>query len=165
MVRYALIGIAVLAALLVGGILVLTRTDFGVERAGQFALERLRGSINGELTVDRITSGGLLSGVTLHEVSITGPDGRPFIRADSARLAYSLRTLLGGSIVFNRLIVHGPDVTIERLPGWEEWNYERIFPGDTTSQAPDTAAGGLVLIDDATVHDGRVVVRLPWEPD
>jgi hypothetical protein len=163
-VRYVLMGIAVVGALIVGLAIVLTRTDFGVERAGGFALDRIRGSINGELTVERITSGGLLSGVTLHDVAITGPDGRPFVSADSARLAYSLRTLLGGSIVFNRLIVYAPDVTIERLPGSEEWNFDRIFPGDTTPQ-PDTTTRGLVLIDDATIHGGRVTVRQPWEPD
>lgn len=163
-VRYTLIGLAVFVVLAIAAVLLLTRTDFGVDRAGRFALDQIRGSINGELEVGRIESRGLLRGVTLHDVSLIDRDGRPFLVADSARLAYRLRTLLGGDIAFDRLFLYSPEVTIERLPGQDEWNYDRLFPGDTT--APDTLPDqDLVLIEDATVHDGVVIVRSPWEPD
>ncbi|MFW5951210.1 MAG: translocation/assembly module TamB domain-containing protein [Gemmatimonadota bacterium] len=162
-VRYTLVALAVLAVVVLGLVLFLTRTGPGVDRAGRFALERLRGAIEGELDVGRITSSGLLEGVTLHEVTLTGPDGRPFLAADSARLSYRLRTLLGGAIAFDRLTVYRPEVVIERLPGDEEWNYERIFPSDTA--APDTARDNLVLIGDATVVNGTILVRIPWEPE
>ena len=141
----------------------LTRTDFGVERAGRFAVDRLRSSIDGELRVGSVTSRGLLRGVTLHDVAIDDAEGRPFLRADSARLAYHLTTILGGDIAFDRLIVYAPVVHIELLPGGDRWNYERVFPGDTA--APDTTARGLVQIDDATIHDGLVFVRFPFEPE
>lgn len=154
---------AVVVTVLVVLFVVLTRTDFGVEQAGRFAVDRLRSSVDGELRVGRVTSGGLLRGVTLHDVAIDDATGRPFLRADSARLAYHLRTLLGGAIAFDRLTVYSPVVHIERLPGQERWNYERLFPGDTA--APDTTAQGLLLIDDATIVDGRVFVRIPWEPE
>ena len=161
--RWTVVGLAVLAVLLVALVLGLTRTDAGVERAGQFALEQVRGAINGELSVGRISSGSLLEGLTLHEVAITGPDGRPFVAADSARLAYRIRTILAGSLVFDRLFLYDPEVVIERLPGEEQWNYQKIF-ADTT--APDTTTGGnLVLIQDATVVDGLATVRMPWEQE
>lgn len=163
-VRYTFIAMAALAVIAVSLVWVLTRTQFGVERAGHFALERIRASVNGQLDVDRVTSGGLLSGVTLHDIALTGPDGRAFLEADSARLAYRFRTLARGSMVFDRVILHSPTVTVEQLPGQEEWNFERIFPPD--SAAPlSVARNTLVLIRDATVHDGRVVLRSPWEPD
>ncbi len=161
-VRYTLLAAAVLAVLLVLALVVLTRTDFGVERTGRFAVEQIRGAIRGELEVERITSRGLLSGVTLHGVTLDGPDGRPFVRADSARLAYRFRTLLGGSLAFDRLILYSPDVVIERLPGEEKWNYQLILPEDTT--ATDTTRS-LILIKDIQVTGGLVTVRTPWEPD
>ena len=164
-VRYTLIGVATLVVVLVVAIYVLTRTDFGVEQAGRFTVDQLRGSVNGELRVDRVTSGGLLRGATLHGVSITDPDGRLFLRADSARLAYHLRTLVGGDMSFDRLVLYSPEVFIERLPGREQWNYEIVFPGDTTAAADTAAARGLVRISDATVVNGLVVVRMPWEPE
>lgn len=162
-VRYTLVTLAVVAVLLLVALVFLTRTRPGVERAGRFALEQIRGAVNGELKVERITSRGILSGVTLHGVSITGPDDRLFLRADSARLGYRVRTFLGGSVVFERLFLYSPEVVIEKLPGQDEWNYERIFAPDTT--VPDTAAAGLILIEDVTVHDGRAVVRRPWTAD
>ena len=161
--RIFLVAAAILVAILIVLLVVLTRTDFGVEQAGRFAVERLRSAVNGELRVGRVSSRGLLRGVTLHDVAIDDEDGRPFLRADSARLAYHLRTLVGGDLAFDRLVVYAPELTIERLPGQDEWNFRRVFPGDTL--APDTAASGLVLIDDATVIDGLVIVRVPWEPD
>lgn len=158
--RYTLVGVAVVVILLLILVVMLTRTEYGVERSGQLALEQIRRSIEGEIHVDRITSGSLLSGVTLHGVTLDDPQGRPFLRADSARLAYRFRTLLGGAIVFDRLILHSPDVVIERLPGQEKWNYDRIFPADTAA-----TTGGLILISDLVVTGGRATVRLPWEPD
>ena len=162
--RYTLVGAAIVAVILLVLVIVLTRTQLGVDRGGRVAIDQLRGAIQGELTVESFSGGSILSGVTLHGVSIDGPDGRPFVRADSARLAYRLRTFLTGSFVFDRLILHSPEVVIERLPGEEQWNYERIFPGDTA--APDTVASTrVVLLQDLSVEDATVTVRLPWEPD
>lgn len=162
-IRYPLIGAAVLAVLLVVVVIYFTRTEAGVERAGRLVVGEVRALVEGELEIERITSGRLLRGVTLHGVRIDGPDGRPFLRADSARLTYAFRTFLRGALVFDRLILHSPDVVIERLPGQEEWNYERIFPPDTVP--PDTGRARLVLIRDIVVNHGRVAVRIPWEPD
>ncbi|MEJ2502296.1 MAG: translocation/assembly module TamB domain-containing protein [Gemmatimonadota bacterium] len=84
--------------------------------------------------------------------------------ADSARLGYRLRTLLSGSVVFDRLFLYSPDVTIERLPGQEDWNYDRIFSSDS-APADTSTSRTLILIQDATVADGRVTIRMPWEPE
>ena len=162
--RWVLIGAALLAVIVLGLFLYLTRTESGVERTGRFALDRIRGSINGELEVGRITSGGLLRGVTLHDVALRDADGRPFLVADSARLAYRFRTLIAGDVAFDRLFLYSPEITIEQLPGREEWNFELIF--EDTTAVPDTLPDeSLVLIDDATVVDGNVIVRMAWDPD
>ncbi len=162
--RYGLIAAAGVVVLVLILVVALTRTQFGGERAGRLALDQVRGAIHGDLDVERISAGRVLRGVTLHGVTLRGPDGRLFLAADSARLAYRFRTFLRGSFVFDRLILHGPEVVIERLPGQEQWNYERIFPEDT-SAAPDTASTRIVLLEDLVVEDGLAIVRMPWEPD
>jgi translocation and assembly module TamB len=57
-----------------------------------------------------------------------------------------------------------PLIMLDRQPGGE-WNYKRIFPGDTTTVA-DTAPGwgDWISFTNVTVVDGRMVVRTPWEP-
>ncbi len=158
---WALAGAAAMVLLLVGSALFLTQTQAGVERAGQYVVERLRGSIDGELEVAGVRSRGLLRGVTLDGVRITGPDGRLFLQADSARLTYDVRTLMGGDISFQRLILFRPGIHIERLPGAEQWNYQTLIPDDP--EAPPTDR--IVLIQDVTIHDGSLTVRTPWEAD
>ena len=162
---YLLIGVAAVLVLIIAAVVVLTRTDFGVERAGGFALDQLRGEVDGQLEVGRVQSRGLLRGVTLHDVVIREHDGRPFLLADSARLTYRLRTLLAGDIAFNRLLLHSPTIYVERLPGQEEWNYDRLFRGDQPSEPDTLPPTRLVLIEDVTIRDGVVVVRRPWEPE
>ncbi len=162
--RWILGGVAVLLVLLAAAALVLTRTDFGVGQAGRLAVGQLRGMVHGDLRVGAVTSEGLLRGVTLRDVAIDDTLGRPFIRVDSARLSYRFRTLVGGDLAFDRLTLYSPEIYIERLPGQDRWNYQMVFPGDT--MAPDTAAGPptrLVSIDDITITDATVVVRMPWE--
>lgn len=164
LVRFLAVGLVVLAVAATGLGLFLTRTDYGVEQAGRLVLRQLEGSINGSVTVGRVASASLLEGVTLHDVELRDAAGRPFVQADSARLSYGLRTLLRGSVVFERLMVFGPRITIERLPGDQDWNYDRLFAD--TSAAPDTTASqGLVLIRDATIRNGEVIVRFPWDAD
>jgi translocation and assembly module TamB len=157
---WTLAGVALALALVVVAVLWFTRTEAGVERAGQYVVERIRGAVNGELEVEDIRSRGLLRGVTLEGVRITGPDGRLFLRADSARLAYRVLTLLGGDIAFDRLTLYGPEIHIERLPGRDRWNYQDLFPDDPDSEPGDN----IIHIQDATIRDGLVVVRMPFDP-
>ncbi|MFW5947647.1 MAG: hypothetical protein ACOCUW_04065, partial [Gemmatimonadota bacterium] len=86
--RFAVLTVVAIVLGVVGVLVFLTRTGPGVEAAGRFALDRLRGSIHGELVVGEVGSRSLLDGVMLRDVTLAEPDGRPFLRADSIRLGY-----------------------------------------------------------------------------
>lgn len=159
---FVVLGMAIGLALVVALLFVITRTEFGLERVRRVAIARLSNRIEGELRVERITSRGLLGGAVLHDIELIDPRGRPFLRADSARLGYRFRTLLAGQIVFSRLSVYGPEVIIERLPGDTAWNFEYIFP-DTTPDIEEDR--DLILLDRVRIEDGLFIVRTPWEPD
>lgn len=152
-----------LIALLGSGVmtmLILTRTDWGVERVRRLAVSRVGRAIDGSLDVQRVTTVGLLGGATLHDVSIDDPLGRPFVRLDSASIRYNVLDLVRGRIVLDSARLWGAQVYLERLPGDTLWNFDKIFDGDDES---DTRR--LILFRDARIFGGQAIVRFPWEPE
>lgn len=159
----AYIGIGALAGLLFAflAIQLVTRSDWGHERARRFALAWLEQRVQGTLTVGRITGSGLLSGLVLHEVAIVDERGRPFLHADSIVGNYHWRTLVGGEIVLDRVVLFSPDVHIERLPGDTAWNYQYIFR-DTVPDDPDEPRRrSLIMFNDTRVVNGTATVLTP----
>ena len=75
--------ILVVAVLIIAGagLLVVTRTDFGRERVRRIVVSTLSGQAKGGIVrIGKIT-GNLLTGVTLHDVSISDSTGAPLIVA------------------------------------------------------------------------------------
>jgi len=160
--RFFLLGVAV-AILIVGGLFYFfTRSRPGVDMVRRFAIAQVEKSIAGRLSVDRIATGGLLGGAVLHDVALTDLEGRTFVRADSIRLGYRLRSFLAGEIVFSRVTLYGPTVVIEKLPGDTLWNFERIIPPGPPD--PD-GERGLIQLSRARVVGGTAIVRYPIEPE
>ncbi len=157
--RWIVVALVALLAVVAVAILVLTRTPWGVERVGQYAVTSLGRGIHGRLRVGRIDSRRLLGGVTLRDVSITDSAGNPFVHVDSARATYGWRSLLRGQIVLSSLELFRPVVVIEELPGDTLWNYEKIFYDTTTAPG----APRLVQFHDVTIHDGDATVAFPFE--
>ncbi|HEX6590198.1 MAG TPA: translocation/assembly module TamB domain-containing protein [Longimicrobiales bacterium] len=148
-------------------VLILGRSEWGTRQVGERAITFLDDQIAGDITVGSVSGGGILRGVTLHDVVVTDSLGRPVLRADSARLGYALRSFLGGDVVLNRVELWRPYAVLEKLPGEESWNFERAFadPSPDTAQDRPEKSDPLVLLERAILHDGTVVVRMPWEPD
>jgi hypothetical protein len=158
------IGICIAAGLLVATLVIvlLTRTDWGMERARRFAVTWLEDRVDGELRIGRVTGPGLLGGVTIHDFGLVDRRGRTFLASDSLELAYDWRSLVAGRILLNRVVLHQPELYIERLPGDTMWNFEHVF-GTATPETP--AERNLIMFNDARVLNGLVVIRTPFEPD
>jgi hypothetical protein len=158
---YIAIGMAagLLFALLV--MTLLTRTEWGMERARRYAVQWLEERVQGELRIGRVAGPGLLRGVMVHDIEIVDSRGRLFLRIDSARVAYDWRTLVRGRVVLERATLYQPVVNLERLPGDTIWNFERVFP-------PGEEVDGersLILFQQSRIVNGTVALRTPWEPD
>jgi translocation and assembly module TamB len=160
----AYVGVGLLAGLLVAllAIVVITRTEWGMERARGYVVAWLEERVDGELRLGRIAGPGLLGGVMIHDFAIVDPLGRPFVSADSVELGYDWRTLLAGRIVLNRVALYQPIAAFERLPGDTLWNFERVFP---PGEPGDPGERTLILFNDARIVNGQVAIRLPFEPD
>ena len=159
-----LVGFLMMVVIPLGvGLLLVTRTDWGRERVRAFAVGQLANSVNGRVSVERL-SGTLLSGATLENVVIEDSSGAPFLHADTIQMRYSLRSFLSRQLIFRDLRLVRPVVILEQAQNGQ-WNFARLFPQDTTAQTTDTtAAFSNVRLENLQVVDGTVVVRAVWSP-
>ena len=155
----------VLGTLALVAVWVVTNTSFGRERVRRYALDALQGSTHGVVRIGGIR-GNLLTGATLDGISITDSAGRPFLRADSLSGRYALGDLLSKKIHIRDLVLYGPDIVVEKLPGSDAWNYRVLWPATTPVTPRDTTPGwgSWIRFDDARVVNGHVTVRSPWSP-
>jgi translocation and assembly module TamB len=165
--RVALIGgavVAVVAALALAGVLVVTNTDWGREQVRTRALSALRQSVHGHVQLGRV-SGNLLRGITLHDLRITDSSGAPFIVAQRVEAGYALRPLISRRIVLDGVEIDSAEIVIERSAA-RGWNYDRLFPRDS-AQPADTSAGfgDWIVLTDVSLRRSRLTVRIPWQPD
>ncbi len=161
-----LIGVAGLAVLGVGGVLVVSNTDWGREQVRTRVLSILNEQLDGQFRIGTV-DGNLLTGMKLVDVAIDGPDGSAFLRADTLQTDFDLLGLVRQRILLDDMRLVHPVIVIEKRPG-ERWNYEKIFLSDTTqTDTPDTGPGfgSWIRIEDLEIVEGRLAVRLPWAPD
>ena len=145
--------------------MLVTNTNWGRERVRRYVEGLVQRNSHGLVHIGGIT-GNLLRGFTLHDVVITDSAHRPFIKADEMWARYSLTTLRGKRIDFRDVKLVRPVVVIEKLPG-DKWNYDRIFPRDTTTPTGPrkTGWGTWIRFSNVNVTQGDLTVRSPWEPD
>ena len=157
--------IGAIAVLTVIGVLVFTMTDFGHERLRRFTLRTLDDMVHGQVRIGGI-SGNLLDGVVLTDFSIADTAGRPFVSADTVVADYRLIAFAKKRIELHSLRLVRPLVIFDKLED-EEWNFNSIFPGDTTPDDPNKGLGfgDWVAFNDVEVVGGRFIVRTPWKPD
>ena len=148
--------VVVVVLLLFGAVLLLTNSNWGRERVRRYIENWVRSNSHGLIHI----------GFTLHDVVLTDSAHRPFIKADEMWARYTLTTLRGKRIDFRDVKLVRPIVVIEKPPGGK-WNYERIFPRDTTTpQGPrKTGWGTWIRFTNVNVAQGDLSVRAPWQPD
>jgi hypothetical protein len=154
-------GLIAAVALIAAILLAYTRTELGREKILAITLSTLGGQVNGTLEMGQL-EGGLFTGARIYELALTDPQGRPMVTADSAYIEYRLATFFGGDMVINRLVLHGAEMLIYRMPGDSLWNYQQVLQ-DTTPEVPGTR-GRATIVHELRVVDATVTVRLPWEP-
>ncbi len=159
------LGALLLTLLLVQGALalLLVRTRPGHEFFLRTALSRAEALLDGELSIEALTSGGLLRGFTLHGVRLTDPEGRPFVTADSIRVRYSLPELIRRNVVLVPADIWNPSVVIESLHGAAGSNVDRIFRLRGGSGSGEGAGGLALSLRRTRVHGGELLLRRPVE--
>ena len=163
--RFGIVFLSLILAVLVlavAGVLVFTRTDYGREKIRRFAVATLSEQVNGLVRIGRI-EGNLLTGATLHDISITDSAGAPFIVAERVRARYAIGDFLKKRVTLDGVELVRPLIVLDRPPGGE-WNFVRLFSKETQDTSSALGWGDWVALTDVTIVDGRVIVRTPWEP-
>ncbi len=157
--------VVVVVLLLLGGVMLVTNTNWGRERVRRYVEGLFQRNSHGIVHIGKVT-GNLLRGFTLHDLVITDSAHAPFVKVDEAWARYSLSTLRGKRIDFRQVKLVRPVIVIDKQPGGK-WNYDRIFPRDTTTtRGPrKTGWGTWIRFSDVTVVQGDLTVRPPWHPD
>jgi translocation and assembly module TamB len=157
--------IGAIAVLTVVAVLVLTMTDFGRDRVRRFTLRTLSEMVHGQVRIGGI-GGNLLDGIVMTDFSIADTVGRPFVSADTVIADYRLIAFAKQRIELHSLRLVRPLVVFDKLED-EEWNFESIFPEDTTPDEPGEGPGfgDWVAFNDVEIVGGRFIVRTPWKPD
>ncbi len=151
------------AALCVGGVAMLTQTDRGRALIMRAVVPTLSAALPGRLYVGRV-SGSLFADMTIDSLDIREPNGTPFLSTGRIRVTYDPRDLLDRRIVLKSLEVTNPTVTMVDY-GKDDWNWKRAMrrAGPKLPQRPG-GFGQYVVIDTTTIHEGTLIVRLPWIP-
>jgi hypothetical protein len=159
-----LIVLLAVATLALVSVWVLTNTDFGRTRVRNYLLGTLSTSTHGVVRIGAVT-GNLLSGATIHGISITDSAGRPFLKADSLSGKYSISSFLSKRILITDLKLYRPDIVVEKLPNAKDWNYRILWPASKPNPA-DTVPGfgSWIRFENASVFDGKITGRSPWSP-
>ncbi len=163
------ISAAVLAGALVvvvGATVVLTSSDWGREKIRARVVSALQGTANGTVTIGEL-EGNVLTGLRIRDLTITDSSGAPFISIPEVRTDYSLVPLVWTKrIELRDVFLDRPVIVLERAVNGK-WNYERIFPVDSTGSpaSQDLQWGQWLVLHDVQMVQGSVTVRMPWTPD
>lgn len=152
-----------IGALCVGAIATLTQTDVGRATIMRALVPTIAATIPGKLYVGKV-GGTLFTDITIDSLSIREPNGAPFISTGPIRITYDPRDLLDRRIILKSLEITRPVVTLVDY-GDDDWNWKRAMRrgGPKLPERPGSF-GQFVQIDTATIHEGTLVARLPWDP-
>src|SRR5690606_37807983 len=108
--------------------------------------------------------GNLLEEIILEDFVITDSAARPFVSIRRARAQYRIPDFLHERIDLASLALEQPVIVLSKLPGPDSlWNFQRIFPPSGKSDTT-RGFGSWISMSNVRLTDGRITVRLPWEP-
>src|SRR5688572_5076132 len=142
----------------------LTQTEYGQGQVRRFVQSWVSGQVKGKIYVGRI-SGGLFNGVTIDSLEIRDDEDSLFVSTGRIRVRYDMRDIFDRRILLSHLDVQHPIVHIREHENGD-WNWRHIFP-EGPAEEPSTGRGfgDFIVMDSADIHDGQVVLTLPWHPD
>ena len=162
-------GAFVLAVLIVvtlgaGALYVFSGTDWGHERMRRYAQTFLQRTAHGKVHIGKV-SGNLLTGIVVNDFVITDSVGEPFVAVSRMRGDYGIGDLLHKRVWVDNVVLERPLIVLDRHPSGN-WNWQRIFPRDTTPK-PASAQNGWtdrLRFTNVRIIDGNLLVRTPWHP-
>ena len=168
----ALVSVAVLVLLglvVVSTGLFLTRTNAGREKIREIARPLIARAVKGGTVYLGKVSGSFVNGVTFDSLEILDKRGQVFLATGRLTVVWNPRDLADSRLFLRRVEVQHPYLHLVQHENGS-WNFREIF----ASGAPQLLKpkelntrgwGDYVVIDSASIHDGTVLLTMPWHPD
>ncbi|HXI32899.1 MAG TPA: hypothetical protein VNH63_02360, partial [Gemmatimonadales bacterium] len=150
-----------LFACFLGGLSALVGTGAGRGLLGRIAARVVAGAIDGHITVANI-SGPLLTGMTLTDVNVYGPDSGVVAALPRVELSYSPFDFAAGRVVLQEVHLTRPVINLVQHKN-RRLNLEDLLRLGRPSTGPQTPPA-LVLLRNVSIDDGTVVLRLQSTP-
>lgn len=152
--------------LIAGGILMLTRSEWGKAKGVEYALGIVNRAIQGTLYVGRV-SGSIFTGMNIDTLEIRDRNDSLFIAAAHVSLVYDPRDLLDRRLLFSnvrfgRLVAN----IFEDSVGM--FNFRRIFPSGPpgpVTEVPRNAWGQFIKLENVVVDSANVRLTTRWAVD
>lgn len=151
------VGLVVLVVVLVVGGLVWLRSPWGNDFVRGQIVQRLGDAMTGTVELGSVT-GDPLSGLTLRDFALIAADGTPLVAADRVRIAYALRPFFDQRIIIDEVHLESPEINLVRAADGR-WNFQTIWK-PRPPPPPEPGWGSVVRIDELTVADGTVDIRI-----
>jgi translocation and assembly module TamB len=165
--------VSVIALLVIGFVaivtgLFMTRTSYGQDELRKLIQGQLAGAIKGKVYLGAVR-GGFLTGITIDSIAIRDADNDSLmISTGPISASYDPRDLIDKRLLLRDVVIEHPVVYL-RQHASGRWNIKEVFRAyDKKSNAPKTPGahfGDFVVIDSARVHDGTLILQMPWTPD
>jgi hypothetical protein len=151
-----------LIATVLGVVSAILWTPPGLRLVARVINEQAQAMVRGSIHVGAVR-GQWIEGFSLDSVVIRDSSGVLFAEIPHVELRYPLRAILGGRIVLNALRLTRPEVQIIKRRSNRRLNYQEIF---RLGEGPRGAGPSqLIEVRNLEIEDGRVTIRLPWNPD
>lgn len=160
-----LVPVAVIVALFIAAVLVISGTDWGRNIARGRIEGLFQNNSHGIVRIGRVT-GNLRHGFTMHDLVITDSAGHPFVNAKEVWARYSISTFFGKRIELDSVRLVHATIVLDRVNGGK-WNWDRIFPRDTVTRqgVRKTGWGTWIRFTNVTIIDSDLTVKSPWSPN
>jgi translocation and assembly module TamB len=165
--------VSAIALLVIGFVTVVTglfvtRTSYGQDELRRFIQGQLAAAIKGKVYLGPM-SGGFLTGITIDSFAIRDADNDSLMISTGRITAnYDPRDLIDKRLLLRDVVVEHPIVYL-RQHASGRWNFKEVFRAyDKKSngpKAPGRNFGDFFVIDTAQVHNGSLVLQMPWTPD
>ena len=158
-------GLVLTVVLLVCAIGLISQTGRGQEFALRTALTKVQASLSGQLSIEGVRSGTLLTGATLTGVRLDASDGRPFMTADSVQVLYSIPAAIIGGRPIRSTVFWGLDLEISKYTSDQAMNVTRLLAeGEASANSQDSipaTASRPVSLGRVGIRESRVRVLSP----
>lgn len=160
-VNWILIGVVLLVvvvvAAVVGGVVWL-RSEWGHGFVRGQIETRLENAMIGDVRLGSV-EGDILTGVTLHDFALIGPEGTPLIAAERVQVGYALRPFLDQRIVIGHVRLVRPEINLIRGTDGR-WNFQTLWKPRPPRAPGPPGWGSHIDIGTIEIVDGTVDVVL-----